>query len=105
MRLCLLTLRCKCRCQRFARLLGLLLWQQQTLPRQVLHLADEKVNLASKIYDYVDQRIRRLDLDMAAFDEELARDRAKLGVMVRRPADAIFNNTKSCCLWLCTENC
>ena len=53
---------------------------------QVLHLADEKVNLASKIYDYVDQRIRRLDLDMAAFDEELARDRAKLGVMVRRPA-------------------
>lgn len=52
----------------------------------MLHLADEKVNLASKIYDYVDQRIRRLDLDMAAFDEELARDRAKLGVVVRRPA-------------------
>ena len=55
----------------------------QRLPRQVLHLADEKVNLASKIYDYVDQRIRRLDLDMAVFDEELARDRAKLGVVVR----------------------
>lgn len=55
-------------------------------PCQVLHLADEKVNLAGKVYDYVDQRIRRLDRDLAAFDEELARERAKLGVVVRTPA-------------------
>jgi hypothetical protein len=51
--------------------------------RQVLLLADEKVSLAGKIYDYVDQRIRRLDRDLAVFDEELARERAKLGVVVR----------------------
>lgn len=69
----------------------------------MLHLADEKVNLASKIYDYVDQRIRRLDLDMAAFDEELARDRAKLGVVVRQLADVITFSNNFCCLWSCME--
>lgn len=66
---------------------------------QVLHLADEKVNLAGKVYDYVDQRIRRLDRDLAAFDEELARERAKLGVVVRTPA---FVCPALLCVYSCT---
>ena len=42
-----------------------------------------QVALAAQVYDYVDQRIRRLDKDMKAFDAEMARERAKLGLPVR----------------------
>lgn len=41
-----------------------------------------QVALATQVYDYVDQRIRRLDKDMKAFDGEIARERAKLGLPV-----------------------
>lgn len=42
----------------------------------------EQVALAQQVYDYVDQRIRRLDKDMKAFDSEMARERVKLGLPV-----------------------
>ncbi len=39
-----------------------------------------QVDLATQIYDYVDKHIRTLDKDLKAFDIEIARDRAKLGL-------------------------
>ena len=50
----------------------------------MLGLAEEKIGLAQAIYDYVDQRIRRLDKDLGAFGADIARERARLGVPVRR---------------------
>ena len=41
-----------------------------------------QVALAQQVYDYVDQRIRRLDKDTKAFDSEMARERARLGLPV-----------------------
>lgn len=48
--------------------------------KQVMNYADEKVAVAQQIYDYVDQRIRRLDKDLRAFDVELTKDRARQGL-------------------------
>lgn len=48
--------------------------------KQVMNYADEKVAVAQQIYDYVDQRIRRLDKDLKAFDAELIKDRARQGL-------------------------
>ncbi|KAK9823528.1 hypothetical protein WJX72_003426 [[Myrmecia] bisecta] len=48
--------------------------------KQVLHYADEKIGLAQQIYDYVDQRIRRLDKDLKGFDAELMQERIRLGL-------------------------
>ncbi|KAL0037993.1 hypothetical protein WJX79_008923 [Trebouxia sp. C0005] len=48
--------------------------------RQVINYADEKVAVAQQIYDYVDQRIRRLDKDLKAFDAELTKDRVRQGL-------------------------
>ncbi|KAK9788832.1 hypothetical protein WJX73_006091 [Symbiochloris irregularis] len=58
------------------------LWdtQMESLYQEIHRLAEEKVALAQQVYDYVDQRIRRLDKDMKAFDSELARERVKLGL-------------------------
>ena len=41
-----------------------------------------QVALATQVYDYVDQRIRRLDKDMKACDAEISRERVKLGLPV-----------------------
>ena len=41
-----------------------------------------QVAVAQQIYDYVDQRIRRLDKDLRAFDAELVKDRARQGLQV-----------------------
>ena len=41
-----------------------------------------QVAVAQQIYDYVDQRIRRLDKDLKAFDAELTKDRIRQGLPV-----------------------
>ena len=43
-----------------------------------------QVAVAQQIYDYVDQRIRRLDKDLRAFDAELKKDRVRQGLPVRQ---------------------
>ena len=42
-----------------------------------------QVALAQQIYDYVDQRIRRLDKDIKVFDVEIGKQRSLLGLPVR----------------------
>ena len=51
---------------------------------QLAHLALYflQVAVAQQIYDYVDQRIRRLDKDLRAFDAELTKDRIRQGLPV-----------------------
>ncbi len=51
-----------------------------------------QVAVAQQIYDYVDQRIRRLDKDLKAFDAELTKDRIRQGLPV----------CSSLTFWLCT---
>ena len=41
-----------------------------------------QVAVAQQIYDYVDQRIRRLDKDLRAFDAELTKERIRQGLRV-----------------------
>ncbi|CAL8465041.1 g4576 [Coccomyxa elongata] len=48
--------------------------------RKLLHYSEEKIGLAQQIYDYVDQRIRRLDKDLKAFETDIAKERARLGI-------------------------
>lgn len=48
----------------------------------MLRIADEKVNLAHQIYDFVDKNICRLDRDLQNFDGELQKERARLGLPV-----------------------
>ena len=48
----------------------------------MLALTEEKIGLAQAIYDYVDQRIRRLDKDLGAFGADIARERTRLGLPV-----------------------
>ena len=52
---------------------------------QVLHYSEEKIGLSQQIYDYVDQKIRRLDKDLKNFEGDIARERTKLGLGVRAP--------------------
>ncbi len=49
---------------------------------QVLHYSEEKIGLSQQIYDYVDQKIRRLDKDLKNFEGDIARERSKLGIPV-----------------------
>lgn len=49
---------------------------------QVLHYSEEKIGLSQQIYDYVDQKIRRLDRDLKNFEGDIARERSKLGIPV-----------------------
>ena len=49
---------------------------------QVLHYSEEKIGLSQQIYDYVDQKIRRLDKDLKNFEGDIARERTKLGLAV-----------------------
>ena len=52
---------------------------------QLLHYSEEKIGLAQQIYDYVDQRIRRLDKDLKAFESDITKERARLGIPVSAP--------------------
>ena len=52
---------------------------------QVLHYSEEKIGLSQQIYDYVDQKIRRLDKDLKNFEGDIARERTKLGLGVSNP--------------------
>lgn len=55
-----------------------------------------QVAVAQQIYDYVDQRIRRLDKDLKAFDAELTKDRLRQGLPVSSyPHPSLVNFT--CC--------
>jgi len=49
---------------------------------QVLHYSEEKIGLSQQIYDYVDQKIQRLDKDLKNFEGDIARERSKLGLAV-----------------------
>ena len=51
---------------------------------QVLHYSEEKIGLSQQIYDYVDQKIRRLDKDLKNFEGDIIRERSKLGLAVSR---------------------
>lgn len=46
-----------------------------------MQIADEKVDLAQQIYDFVDRNICRLDKDLRTFDAELNHERTRLGVV------------------------
>ncbi|EIE20485.1 hypothetical protein COCSUDRAFT_30639 [Coccomyxa subellipsoidea C-169] len=48
--------------------------------RKLLHYSEEKIGLSQQIYDYVDQRIRRLDKDLKAFESDISKERARLGI-------------------------
>ncbi len=52
---------------------------------QLLHYSEEKIGLSQQIYDYVDQRIRRLDKDLKAFESDISKERARLGIPVSAP--------------------
>lgn len=49
---------------------------------QVLRIADEKINLAHQIYDFVDRNICQLDKDLKSFDAELNVEGSRLGIVV-----------------------
>ncbi len=59
-----------------------ILWIMKEVCPQLLHYSEEKIGLAQQIYDYVDQRIRRLDKDLKAFETDIAKERARLGIPV-----------------------
>jgi len=61
----------------------------------VTHATDllAQVAVAQQIYDYVDQRIRRLDKDLKAFDAELTKDRVRQGLPV---CSSLFTAPKRC---------
>ena len=48
----------------------------------MVRIADEKVNLAHQIYDFVDKHICSLDKDLRTFDGELDQERERLGLPV-----------------------
>ena len=55
-----------------------------------------QVALAQQVYDYVDQRIRRLDKDIKVFDGVIAKQRSLLGLPVR---------LRRCCNLCCISCC
>ena len=62
-----------------------------------------QVAVAQQIYDYVDQRIRRLDKDLKAFDAELTKDRMRQGLPVCPWRHLNLVNFACCALLSC--NC
>ena len=53
-----------------------------------------QVAVAQQIYDYVDQRIRRLDKDLKAFDAELTKDRIRQGLPVCLSLSSVMHSAK-----------
>lgn len=47
---------------------------------ELVKLSDEKLNIATQIYDYIDRHITKLDKDCHAFDAEIAKERQRLGM-------------------------
>ncbi|PRW59158.1 PHD finger ING1-like [Chlorella sorokiniana] len=47
---------------------------------ELVKLSDEKLNIATQIYDYIDRHITKLDKDCKAFDAEIAKERQRLGL-------------------------
>mmetsp|Transcript_32651 Transcript_32651/g.55059 ORF Transcript_32651/g.55059 Transcript_32651/m.55059 type:complete len:261 (+) Transcript_32651:60-842(+) len=52
--------------------------QNDSDDKECISISDEKVNLAYQTYELVDQHIRRLDVDLKKFEEELKQDRSKV---------------------------
>lgn len=48
--------------------------------QKVISYAEEKLRIASQVYDLVDAHIRDLDKDLAQFDKELSEDKGKVGL-------------------------
>ncbi len=63
----------------------------------MLHASDllMQVAVAQQIYDYVDQRIRRLDKDLKAFDAELTKDRVRQGLPVCSLLFSVMHSAKN----------
>lgn len=47
---------------------------------ELVKLSDEKLNIATQIYDYIDRHITKLDKDCKAFDADIAKERQRLGL-------------------------
>ncbi|KAG2498187.1 hypothetical protein HYH03_003941 [Edaphochlamys debaryana] len=54
--------------------------------KRLIGLADEKVNIANQIYDFMDKHINQLDTDLAALDAEIDADRKELGLEAEETA-------------------
>lgn len=52
---------------------------------ELVKLSEEKVQLAHQIYDYVDRHIQKLDKELKAFDAEVDKERARLGLPPAQP--------------------
>jgi len=63
----------------------------------ITHATDllAQVAVAQQIYDYVDQRIRRLDKDLKAFDAELTKDRVRQGLPVCSSLFLVMHSAKT----------
>ncbi|KXZ54896.1 hypothetical protein GPECTOR_4g968 [Gonium pectorale] len=48
--------------------------------KRLLGLADEKVNIANQIYDFMDKHINQLDSDLQQLDADIETDRQELGL-------------------------
>lgn len=48
--------------------------------KRLISLADEKVNIANQIYDFIDKHINYLDTDLQQLDSEIEADRKELGL-------------------------
>lgn len=48
--------------------------------KRLVSLADEKVNIANQIYDFIDKHINHLDSDLQQLDAEIEADRKELGL-------------------------
>ncbi|GFR52478.1 hypothetical protein Agub_g15048 [Astrephomene gubernaculifera] len=48
--------------------------------KRLLGLADEKVNIANQIYDFMDKHINQLDSELQQLDAEIEADRQELGL-------------------------
>ncbi|GLC41542.1 hypothetical protein PLESTM_001212900 [Pleodorina starrii] len=52
----------------------------ESVLKRLVGLADEKVNIANQIYDFMDKHINQLDADLQTLDAEIETDRQKLGL-------------------------
>ncbi|PNH08538.1 Inhibitor of growth protein 4 [Tetrabaena socialis] len=48
--------------------------------KRLIGLADEKVNIANQIYDFMDKHINQVDSDLKQLDKEIEQDRKELGL-------------------------
>lgn len=47
---------------------------------ELVKLSDEKLTIATQVYDFIDRHITKLDKDCKAFDADIAKERQRLGL-------------------------